>query len=154
METYDIFDHNCNHFSNEASLFLTGNSIPSCESVRVPLVEISVHSEILDILELPQKFASSPMGPMLMPMVRQFTQGGMVDPSSLVGCKEISSRIPKLIVRHLTHSLAPLLERSPKLRNWIELDARDKESGSSLKVELLSGSAGALFIRSLTPIQS
>ena len=37
MATYDIFDHNCNHFSNEASLFLTGQPIPSCESDLIVL---------------------------------------------------------------------------------------------------------------------
>jgi len=30
FENYDMFDHNCNHFTNEACQFLTGNSIPDC----------------------------------------------------------------------------------------------------------------------------
>ena len=40
---------------------------------------------VTDILNLPQQFAQSPMGQMLMPMIRQFTRGGQLDPASMVG---------------------------------------------------------------------
>nr|XP_037288896.1 uncharacterized protein LOC119181757 [Rhipicephalus microplus] len=45
--SYDLFRHNCNHFSEDLSLFLTGNSIP------------------MDIRELPDDFLSTPMGNMM-----------------------------------------------------------------------------------------
>lgn len=49
--------HNCNHFSNELSTFLTGTGIPS------------------DILELPQRVLSSPFGAMLAPLIEQMETG-------------------------------------------------------------------------------
>merc|ERR1712137_1018926 len=78
LENYDIFDHNCNHFCEEASVFLTGNSIPSY------------------ILNLPQQFAQSPMGQMLMPMIRQFTRGGQLDPASMNAQAGLGAGLPHL----------------------------------------------------------
>lgn len=64
MENYDLFENNCNHFTNDASQFLTGNTIPDY------------------IINLPQLFLQTPMGQMLMPMIRQFTRGAAMDPSN------------------------------------------------------------------------
>ncbi|GAQ82245.1 hypothetical protein KFL_001050090 [Klebsormidium nitens] len=55
--TYNLMRHNCNHFSNELSTFLTGTGIPS------------------DILELPQRVLSSPFGAMLAPLIEQMETG-------------------------------------------------------------------------------
>lgn len=33
MLNYDLFDNNCNHFTNDASQFLTGKSIPQCKLI-------------------------------------------------------------------------------------------------------------------------
>ena len=49
--------HNCNHFSNELSTFLTGSGIPS------------------DILELPERVLRSPLGAMLAPLIEQMETG-------------------------------------------------------------------------------
>lgn len=53
MNKYDLFEHNCNNFSNEISEFLTGNGIPSY------------------IIDLPKTFLQTPMGQMLKPMLSQ-----------------------------------------------------------------------------------
>lgn len=53
-ETYSLLKHNCNNFSNELALFLTGNSIPDY------------------ILNLPEHAFDSPMGQMLKPMIENF----------------------------------------------------------------------------------
>jgi hypothetical protein len=53
-ETYSLLKHNCNNFSNEASLFLTGNPIPDY------------------ITGLPEFALSTPMGMMLKPLLEQF----------------------------------------------------------------------------------
>jgi hypothetical protein len=49
--------HNCNHFSNELSTFLTGFGIPS------------------DIVELPQRVLNTPFGAMLAPLIEQMETG-------------------------------------------------------------------------------
>nr|XP_050024094.2 uncharacterized protein LOC126518293 [Dermacentor andersoni] len=47
--TYNLFRHNCNNFSQDVALFLTGKSIPR------------------EILELPDEFLRTPMGSTLVP---------------------------------------------------------------------------------------
>eukprot|EP00741_Cyanophora_paradoxa_P000460 tig00000405_g448.t1 len=56
VQTYSLLYHNCNTFTNECSLFLTGNPIPTY------------------ITGLPQEVLSTPMGAMLAPMLTQFEQ--------------------------------------------------------------------------------
>lgn len=51
-ETYRLLSHNCNNFSNEAAQFLVGAAIPDY------------------ILNLPNEVMSSPMGPLIMPMIQ------------------------------------------------------------------------------------
>ena len=53
--TYHLLHHNCNTFSNELALFLVGAGIPG------------------DILALPGLVLSSPMGPLLEPLLSQMT---------------------------------------------------------------------------------
>lgn len=54
--TYNILENNCNNFSHEACMFLTGNSIPD------------------HIRNLPNEFKSTPLGQMFAPMINQFTE--------------------------------------------------------------------------------
>lgn len=49
-ERYDLFTHNCNHFSNDIALFLLGQGIPS------------------EIVDLPQRVAATPLGSQIMSM--------------------------------------------------------------------------------------
>ncbi|CAO2047057.1 unnamed protein product [Urochloa humidicola] len=51
-ETYRLLTHNCNNFSNEVAQFLVGAGIPDY------------------ILNLPAEVMSSPMGPLIMPMIQ------------------------------------------------------------------------------------
>ena len=51
-ETYRLLSHNCNNFSNEVAHFLVGAGIPDY------------------ILNLPSEVMSSPMGPLIMPMIQ------------------------------------------------------------------------------------
>ncbi|XP_047078525.1 desumoylating isopeptidase 1-like [Lolium rigidum] len=51
-ETYRLMTHNCNNFANEAAQFLVGAGIPGY------------------ILSLPNEVMSSPMGPLIMPMIQ------------------------------------------------------------------------------------
>ncbi|GJM87323.1 hypothetical protein PR202_ga03264 [Eleusine coracana subsp. coracana] len=51
-ETYRLLTHNCNNFSNEVAQFLVGVGIPEY------------------ILNLPSEVMSSPMGPLIMPMIQ------------------------------------------------------------------------------------
>jgi hypothetical protein len=51
-ETYRLLTHNCNNFSNEVAQFLVGTGIPDY------------------ILNLPAEVMSSPMGPLIMPMIQ------------------------------------------------------------------------------------
>ena len=51
INSYDLLTRNCNNFSDEAARELVGKSIPSW------------------ILEVPQKFLSSPMGMMVRPLL-------------------------------------------------------------------------------------
>lgn len=51
IATYHLLDNNCNHFSDRCSMFLVGRHIPR------------------HILELPQQAMSSPLGPMLRPII-------------------------------------------------------------------------------------
>ena len=52
QETYHVFKHNCNNFTNEAANFLLGKNIPE------------------DILNLPDLFLNTPLGKMLGPMLQ------------------------------------------------------------------------------------
>ncbi|CAL9089181.1 unnamed protein product [Musa textilis] len=51
--TYSLLRHNCNNFSNEATQFLVGTTIPDY------------------ILRLPNEVMSSPMGALILPMIQQ-----------------------------------------------------------------------------------
>ncbi|KAL6633321.1 hypothetical protein ACP70R_025992 [Stipagrostis hirtigluma subsp. patula] len=51
-ETYRLLTHNCNNFSNEVAQFLVGAGVPDY------------------ILNLPAEVMSSPMGPLIMPMIQ------------------------------------------------------------------------------------
>ncbi|KAL8521635.1 hypothetical protein ACS0TY_011963 [Phlomoides rotata] len=52
-DTYSLMTHNCNNFSSEVTQFLVGASIPDY------------------ILNLPNEVMSSPMGPLILPMIQQ-----------------------------------------------------------------------------------
>ncbi|XP_047329568.1 desumoylating isopeptidase 1-like [Impatiens glandulifera] len=52
-KTYSLLYHNCNNFSNEVSQFLVGAAIPDY------------------ILNLPKEVINSPMGPLMLPMIRK-----------------------------------------------------------------------------------
>lgn len=54
--TYSLLEHNCNNFSNEASIFLTGKAIPAF------------------ITGLPAEALATPFGQMLLPMIQQMEQ--------------------------------------------------------------------------------
>ncbi|KAM7257728.1 hypothetical protein ACFE04_013469 [Oxalis oulophora] len=51
-ETYNLMAHNCNNFSNEVANFLVSKGIPDY------------------ILQLPNEVLSSPMGPLILPMIQ------------------------------------------------------------------------------------
>lgn len=53
QETYHVFTHNCNNFTNECSQFLMQSDIPK------------------DILDLPQMFLNTQLGKMIAPMLQQ-----------------------------------------------------------------------------------
>ncbi|KVI12306.1 protein of unknown function DUF862, eukaryotic [Cynara cardunculus var. scolymus] len=52
QETYSLLKHNCNNFSNEVAKFLVDTSIPQY------------------ILDLPNEVLSSPLAPLMMPMIQ------------------------------------------------------------------------------------
>jgi len=58
-ERYDLFNHNCNNFSNVVAQFLCGKTIPQY------------------ILDLPQKFLNSPIAAMIKPFIEQATPHGV-----------------------------------------------------------------------------
>jgi hypothetical protein len=57
-ERYDLFTNNCNHFSNDLAVFLTGAGIPDA------------------IMRLPERVQQSPMGAMVLQMWRGASAGG------------------------------------------------------------------------------
>ncbi|KAH1278334.1 hypothetical protein KXX33_001214 [Aspergillus fumigatus] len=56
-ESYDLFLHNCNNFTQDLAMFLVGKSIPE------------------HIQNLPQKFLSTPFGQMMKPQIEQALRG-------------------------------------------------------------------------------
>ena len=66
MNTYDLFNNNCNNFTNDASQFLTGKPIPQ------------------RIIDLPQQFLQSQIGQALLPLIRSFTGQGGFDQNAVV----------------------------------------------------------------------
>ena len=61
---YDIFDNNCNNFSNDISMFLTGKEIPS------------------HITGLPREILATPFGGMIRSMVQRLQDQGNVQSAS------------------------------------------------------------------------
>jgi PPPDE putative peptidase domain/PUL domain len=59
VSTYDLFSNNCNNFSNEVALFLTGQLVPA------------------HITGLPQEILATPFGAMIKPMLEQMQQRQM-----------------------------------------------------------------------------
>ncbi|KAL8712151.1 MAG: hypothetical protein Q9220_003585 [cf. Caloplaca sp. 1 TL-2023] len=57
MESYDLFTHNCNNFTNDLAMFLLGNGIPD------------------HITSLPQTVLNTPFGQMLKPQLDQAMRG-------------------------------------------------------------------------------
>ena len=51
QDTYHVFKHNCNNFTDECAKFLLGTGIPS------------------EIIDLPKIFLSTPLGRMIEPMM-------------------------------------------------------------------------------------
>jgi hypothetical protein len=51
QDTYHVFKHNCNNFTNECAQFLIGDGIPK------------------DIIDLPNQFLNTPLGSMVAPMM-------------------------------------------------------------------------------------
>ena len=66
-ETYDLFENNCNNFSNAVCNFLVNQSIPA------------------DILSLPREVLATPIGAMLRPMMAPRGGGGADPFSALAG---------------------------------------------------------------------
>jgi len=64
-DRYDLLNHNCNNFSNEAGQFLTGKGIPQY------------------ILDLPGEIMATPLGQMLAPMIQQMTPTGQSIPFTM-----------------------------------------------------------------------
>jgi hypothetical protein len=56
MQDYDLLKHNCNNFTNECSIFLTGAGIP------------------VDVIELPNRALSTPLGQMLRPQIEAYRE--------------------------------------------------------------------------------
>ena len=57
--TYDLFNHNCNNFTNEVANLVMGHGIPE------------------DIVGLPQEFLATPLGQSLAPMLTGMQQNMM-----------------------------------------------------------------------------
>ena len=66
-ESYNVINHNCNHFTDAALFFLTGKNLPN------PILK--QHEQIL----------STPMGKMLMPMLQQMSGGNNSIPAMFEG---------------------------------------------------------------------
>ena len=66
-ESYNVINHNCNHFTDTALFFLTGKNLPN------PILK--QHEQIL----------STPMGKMLMPMLQQMSGGNNSIPGMFEG---------------------------------------------------------------------
>lgn len=62
MSAYHLINNNCNHFSDECCLFLTGKPLPS------------------HITGLPQEFINTPFGQMMIPIIDQMFSGGQNAP--------------------------------------------------------------------------
>ncbi|XP_014782370.1 uncharacterized protein LOC106877851 [Octopus bimaculoides] len=89
-ERYNLFDHNCNTFSNEVAQFLTGNKIPSY------------------IIDLPAEVANTPLGSMMKSMSNSIAvqpSGGKTLFSS--SSSSSSSPSPQLQYNSLAWNSAP-----------------------------------------------
>ena len=74
METYDLFLHNCNNFSNDFAMFLVGKGIPT------------------HITSLPETVLNTPFGQMLKPQLDQAMRGVTQAPVPQPNVPPLSSR--------------------------------------------------------------
>ncbi|MCQ2819217.1 MAG: hypothetical protein MJ252_18295 [archaeon] len=58
IQTYNVLNHNCNHFTDDALFFLTGKHLPD------------------SILKQHETLLNTPLGAMIRPMLEQMSQGG------------------------------------------------------------------------------
>lgn len=65
METYHVFEHNCNHFTDACADFLLGHGIPK------------------DITGQPNEFLATPLGAMIRPMMEQSQDGLKVQSNTM-----------------------------------------------------------------------
>jgi len=74
--TYSLLSHNCNNFSNELSIFLTGHGIPE------------------DIVGLPEEVLSTPFGQMIRPFIEQMEkqQKSMYGTSATLTTPELAAQ--------------------------------------------------------------
>ena len=63
--TYDVFNHNCNNFTDEVATMILGEGIPK------------------DIIDLPKEFLNTPMGQQIAPMMKQQQDNLMQNVNSL-----------------------------------------------------------------------
>lgn len=126
MQDYDLLRHNCNNFTNECSIFLTGQGIPQ------------------DIIDLPNRALSTPLGQMLRPQIEAYRQsvvnqyadidrtipagghGAVVPPRSHV---HSHLHVPLFtLARPISHASAGLDKAVERLGQLL------RESGNSLKM--------------------
>lgn len=113
--TYNLFRHNCNNFSQDVAMFLTGKSIPR------------------EILELPDDFLRTPMGNTLVPFFErlainvdkapvQGSPGGAQQSSKASPSPERSDRS-----KHSSSRGKPTGETSPDARSAEDEDKNDND---------------------------
>ncbi|KAH6893221.1 PUL domain-containing protein [Thelonectria olida] len=77
LEAYDLFQHNCNNFSDSFSNFLLGKGIPE------------------HIVKMPQAVLDSPMGRMLLPQLTQGINAGRQQNGSILGLQHSAQAPPQ-----------------------------------------------------------
>ena len=133
MQSYDLFMHNCNNFSNDFAMFLVGKGIPD------------------HITSLPQTVLNTPFGQMLKPQLDQAMRGmtqASIPSSSVTPSKESGTTMNGLATKPISYTNGNGIKQSSHLMGVVHNVTRLVELESLL--DSAKKSCAVIFFTSAT----
>lgn len=135
-ESYDLFAHNCNNFTNDFGMFLVGKGIPD------------------HITNLPKRVLDTPIGQMLKTQIdasmREITQAPVIPPSRSRPPATNGTTVKSLQSESSTVNPGAKSAASPKNSNWGEVVNITDRDALEKQLKSASASVATIFFTSST----